>query len=108
MSGGTVNGGAGERKRVEPGSLGGEPARASATDALLDRIKLDFQLYREPRADQRFRTDRLTDRARELAQSMALICPASRELSTALTALEESLAWAQKAIMRNEPGGEDG
>lgn len=50
-------------------------------------------------------TGSLHERVREVTKECALtlieLCPESRELSLALTALEETMMWANAAIARN-------
>lgn len=58
--------------------------------------------YHKPFSDQPRRYEELRARARELAYEMCLACPKSRELSLALTKLEESIFWANASIARNE------
>lgn len=41
-------------------------------------------------------------KAKELAHEMMKLCPDARELSVALTAVEDSVMWAEEAIKRNE------
>lgn len=43
----------------------------------------------------------IREQARALALLLAGLCPASRELSLALTNLEQTVMWANAAIARN-------
>lgn len=61
-------------------------------------------VYHKPVDGQTERYIRIRDNARSLAGLMATNCPESRELSVALTKLEESVMWANAAIARNEKG----
>jgi hypothetical protein len=44
----------------------------------------------------------IRNQARKLAGTMASLAPESRELSLALTKLEEAVMWANASIARNE------
>lgn len=68
--------------------------------ALLKRIASDFR-YHAPRGNQLESYEKLRSKARELAELYAHHCPESRELSTALTRLEESVMHANAAIARH-------
>lgn len=58
--------------------------------------------YHAPFGDQPIRYEMIRDRARNLAEFMSEKCPPSRELSLALTNLEQAVMWANAAIARNE------
>lgn len=58
--------------------------------------------YHPPKGDQVARYGKIRDLGLEAAQMLAFACPASRELSVALTKLEEAVMWANAAIARNE------
>lgn len=58
--------------------------------------------YHAPKVDQPPRYSRIRDKAHDLAGWMMSACPRSRELSLALTKLEEAVMWANAAIARNE------
>lgn len=66
-----------------------------------DRIANDF-MYHRPFGDQPERYNALRHQAGELARAYARLCPVSRELSLAMTNLEQSVMWANAAIARNE------
>lgn len=68
---------------------------------LTERIENDFS-YHKPKDDQPQRYEMIRDQAKQLAYTFAGCCPASRELSTALTLLEQSVMEANAAIARNE------
>lgn len=67
---------------------------------LHDRIANDFS-YHKPTPEQLPKYERLREMARDLAHEMVNLCPESRELSTALTRLEEAVMHANAAIARN-------
>lgn len=67
----------------------------------LDRVARNFT-YHPPKEDQPERYNRLRAMAGDLAQLYMLNAPLSRELSLALTHLEESVMWVNAAIARNE------
>lgn len=58
--------------------------------------------YHPPKNDQADRYVRLRERGRELAELLCFYCPESRELSLALTKVEEAVMWANSAIARRE------
>ena len=58
--------------------------------------------YHAPKDGQQDRYVMLRDQAKALAFAMECNCPQSRELSVALTKLEEAVFWANAAIARNE------
>lgn len=58
--------------------------------------------YHPPKPDQVPRYTRIRDEAKALALRLASDCPPSRELSLALTHLEDAVMWANAAIARNE------
>lgn len=66
-----------------------------------DEIKKRF-IYHPPTADKAPRHDAIRAKAHTLAQSMIEAAPPSRELSLAITKLEESVMWCNAAIARNE------
>lgn len=59
-------------------------------------------VYHEVKGDQQERYVTLRGFAGSLAKLMNENCPASRELSLALTHLEQAMFWANAAIARNE------
>lgn len=58
--------------------------------------------YHPPKVDQQERYVALRDQAHQLALSIALLTPPSREQSLALTNLEQAVMWANAAIARGE------
>ena len=60
--------------------------------------------YHPPTGNQAERYEELRERGKHLARLMLNFCPPSRELSLALTKLEESIMWANASIARNETG----
>lgn len=58
--------------------------------------------YHPPKQDQPERYQCIREQVRETARCLAEHCPPSRELSLALTKLEEASFWANAAIARNE------
>lgn len=71
------------------------------SDDELTRLKNIFT-YHAPVADQTERYEFLRKQGLMLAFHMRQQCPSSRELSLALTKLEEALFFANAAIARNE------
>ena len=69
----------------------------------LDHAELDKRFtYHAPKDDQPARYVELRDGARWFAAAILEYTPSSREQSLAITALEESVFWANAAIARNE------
>jgi len=66
-----------------------------------DELKKRFS-YHRPNEDQPERYEKLRAMAKDLAKEMHRSCPRSRELSLALTKLEEAVMWANAGIARNE------
>lgn len=58
--------------------------------------------YHPPRPDQIPRYEQIREEARKLAMLLTTVCPNSRELSIALTHLEQMSFFANAAIARNE------
>jgi hypothetical protein len=58
--------------------------------------------YHAPHGDQPTRYVLIRDSAKSLAELFVTNAPPSRELSLALTKLEEAVMWANAAIARNE------
>jgi hypothetical protein len=58
--------------------------------------------YHKPFGDQPVRYEALRAKAKELAALISGLCPISREMSLALTKVEEACFWANAAIARNE------
>lgn len=58
--------------------------------------------YHAPKPDQVPRYEQIRAEARQLAETFVRLCPTSRELSLALTHLEEAVMQANAAIARRE------
>jgi hypothetical protein len=68
-----------------------------------DKLRLDKVFrYHCPKEDQLPRYEVIRNEGREFAEILMRLCPKSRELSLALTALEETVMMANAAIARNE------
>ena len=73
------------------------------TPSVDQNTKLDVAfMYHKPKEDQPLRYEKLRAMARSLAEMFNENCPSSRELSLAMTKLEEAVMWANAAIARNE------
>lgn len=59
--------------------------------------------YHAPKGDQQERYEALRAIAKGLADTIAELCPDSREKALAFTNLEQSVMWANASIARNEP-----
>jgi hypothetical protein len=68
----------------------------------LEQAIRDRFTYHAPKGDQAERYGAIRDAGGELARLIAAKCPDSRELSVALTKLDEVVFWANAAIARNE------
>lgn len=66
-----------------------------------EELKVRFT-YHAPFGDQPQRYEDIRRNAYSLAGLFVSSCPESRELSLALTKLEEAIFWANAAIARNE------
>jgi hypothetical protein len=66
-------------------------------DELLKRFT-----YHAPKDDQATRYEKIRANARFLAELLTELCPESRELSLAMTNLEQAVMWANASIARNE------
>ena len=71
------------------------------TDNDIKKLETAFT-YHSPKADQPERYQQIRGQARTLASLLMELCPPSRELSLALTNLEQAAMWANAAIARNE------
>ncbi len=60
--------------------------------------------YHPPKVGQPERYEKIRALGYELAVLLTETCPQSRELSLALTNLEEAIMWANASIARNEKG----
>lgn len=76
------------------------------SDKLIVRIDNDFCFHpadkNAPHGDQEGRYASVRRRCRELAHELVTLAPESRELSLALSKLEEVMFWTNAAIARNE------
>lgn len=71
------------------------------SDEVTARLEIAFT-YHPPFGDQAERYGTIRDYAKMFATCLCAQCPQSRELSLALTHLEEVVFWANAAIARNE------
>lgn len=62
--------------------------------------------YHPPTEDQPPRYEQIRAEAKAYALTLVSLCPPSRELSSALTHLDQVVMFANAAIARREPGGE--
>lgn len=68
-----------------------------------DQKNLDNNfVYHPPKDGQNTKYETLRSEAKALAETLCFLCPPSRELSIALTNLEQAVFWANAAIARNE------
>ena len=68
-----------------------------------DQKKLDTNfVYHQPKGDQNTRYETIRSSAKLFAEYLLSICPPSRELSLAITNLEQAVMWANASIARNE------
>ena len=65
------------------------------------RLENDFT-YHEPHGDQPERYEGIRNAAMRYAEYLIVRCPPSRELSLALTHIEEAMMLANASIARNE------
>ena len=69
---------------------------------MIERIEKNFA-YHPPIDNQGLRYAHLRAIAKDFAHILVRACPESRELSMALSHLEETVMWANASIARNEP-----
>lgn len=67
---------------------------------LIDRIRNDFA-YHPPVGGKAAKYQQIRNGCHALAQELVATVPEGRELSTALTKLEEAAMWANAGIARN-------
>jgi hypothetical protein len=74
-------------------------------DALLQKIaKIDQAFtYHPPKPGQPEKYAAIRDKAKEFATLLAMMCPDSRELSLAMTNLEQAVMWANASIHGTMP-----
>lgn len=59
--------------------------------------------YHKPKNDgQLHRYEEIRQRGKDLAEYLLQVCPQSRELSLAITKIEEAVMWANATIARRE------
>ena len=68
----------------------------------MERIENDFKYHKPNDVNQTNRYGFVRFGCHSLARHLLTICPPSRELSLALTNLEQVMFWANAAIARNE------
>jgi hypothetical protein len=66
-----------------------------------NQIEHNFK-YHPPKKDQIEKYTEIRDKAKQFAHLLVLRCPESRELSLAITKLEECVMWSNASIARNE------
>ncbi len=65
------------------------------------QIENNFK-YHTPKDGQSQKYEQIRAMAKSFAADLVTLCPPSRELSLALTELENAVMWANAAIARNE------
>jgi len=78
-----------------------EPAGVDRGRVPIDGLDRRFT-YHAPKGTQPERYIKIRATAKELAELLERLCPASRERSLALTNLEQAVMWANASIARNE------
>ncbi len=76
-------------------------AGESKSDFRVNQIAKNFT-YHPPKEGQPKRYEDIRGMIKTTALTLVAMCPESRELSLALTKLEEAVFWANAAIARNE------
>lgn len=71
----------------------------------LERIANDFKYHKPHSQGQQDRYGEVRSGCHDLASRLLSLCPPSRELSLALTNLEQVMFWANASIARNEKVG---
>lgn len=79
-----------------------QPKYSISPDEAAD-LERRFGVHEPMTAEQKYRATQILAGAGWLGENLMEKCPRSRELSLALTKLEEATAWAIRAISRNEP-----
>lgn len=72
------------------------------SDKIIEQCRRAFT-YHPPHGNQAERYTSIRSHAFLMAKTLLSDCPESRELSIALTKLEEAVFWANASIARNEP-----
>lgn len=78
-----------------------EPFKYEVNEETVKRLDQNFT-YHKPKDDQPKRYEVIRWQAKQLAMLLCGSCPPSRELSLAMTNLEDAVMWANAAIARNE------
>lgn len=73
----------------------------AVSDADREKLNNNFT-YHAPKNDQPEKYVAIRAKAKELAELLVSYCPPSRELSLAITKLEECVFWANASIARSE------
>lgn len=76
------------------------PSLELVRQQLRARVANDFS-YHAPRPDTGLKYTQIRGVGREMAELLVDLCPNGRELSTALSKLEECVMWANASIARN-------
>ncbi len=71
------------------------------SEEAMEKRKNNFT-YHLPNEKQPVRYENIREKANSFAYMLNSSCPESRELSLAMTKLEEAVFWANAAIARNE------
>lgn len=71
------------------------------TEKEREKLENNFS-YHSPKGDQNKRYELIRHGAKQLCWVLLRLCPESRELSLAITALEEAVMWANASIARSE------
>ncbi len=77
-----------------------DAARAKKAEGLKARITHDFA-YHAPTGNKVKTHERVRNLLRDAALELATLVPEGRELSTALSKLEEAMVWANAGVARN-------
>lgn len=77
------------------------PKTYPMSDKIFEQVQKSHT-YQSPKEDQPVRYQELRKSALKLSELILAFCPPSREQSLALTKVEESVMWANKAIAVNE------
>lgn len=86
---------------ADPNTPNTPAALPAMTPDVQKRLDSNFT-YHKPHGTQPERYVQIRQAGKQLAELLVRSCPQSRELSLALTKLEESVFWANAAIARNE------
>ena len=71
------------------------------TEKDMERMNNNFS-YHAPKEGQAEKYEEIRAQAKAFGMKLLNLCPPSRELSLALTELENAVMWANAAIARNE------